>query len=221
MYQKMLARICIFWYEDENTVGRASRLKKEKKKLLELLAETLAAHPIQTNRQGIWRRIPLIGKPAIGFAVAALGVLAALATFLPRISISTNDPADPTDPFSERFTVTNSGIGTLYDVSASVCPIDITAVPLPPPPLKPLILPCFPIIRRPEWIHHTLERDEQFTVDAKVFGMAKGAKLSGADIAIIVDYRPHFDPFHRRATFRFVTNRLANGNVFWAATPMD
>jgi hypothetical protein len=147
--RKCLPEYAFFWYKDSDTVGRASRLKKEKKKLLEVLAEAQAAHPVQTDRAGIWHRIPLVGKTLIGFSVGLLGVLAALATFLPRISISTNDPADRTDPFSERFTVTNSGVGTLYDVGASVCLVEITAMPLAPPSLKPLALPCLTTIQRP------------------------------------------------------------------------
>src|ERR1700727_2238226 len=49
-----------------------------------------------------------------------MGGIAAVATFLPRPSISLVDPVDPSNPFSSRFTITNGGFIPLTDVSIGV-----------------------------------------------------------------------------------------------------
>jgi hypothetical protein len=103
-------------------VGRASRLKREKRKLLELIAEAQSAHPIQTDRTGIWRRIPPIGKVLIGVAVPLFGLwIGYVQTVKPRILIS--EPGtffEPADPFSSPFYIINQGYFSIYSVSA-VC----------------------------------------------------------------------------------------------------
>jgi hypothetical protein len=86
-------------------VGRASRLKKEKRKLLELLAEVQAARPIQTNQTGIWHRIPLVGKAAFGFALAVATLLGVLPVLLTNISVEGASSPSP----NGQFIVKNEG----------------------------------------------------------------------------------------------------------------
>ena len=208
-------------------MGRASRLKREKRErellALRLQLQILEARPTQTDQKGIWRRIPLIGKAAIGFAAALLSLFAALVTFLPRVSMEPGDRVDPSDPLSETFTVTNSGIGSLYDVTAGICIGQIIMNPISFNPQQTFTLPCSEILR-PEWKNHTLRMDERFTVTLQGIiepGPGSGATISGADIAVLVQYHPWFMPFHREKAFRFITHSLPNKDVYWSSMPLQ
>lgn len=161
-------------------------------------------------------RIVRIGGPA----VALLGALAAAATFLPRVSISPRDPVDPTNPFSASFTVTNTGLVPLNDVGVRIALGEIIAEPLPFNPPKRFELGSGGFDRI-GWLHHTLEIDEPYTVPVSMFGLGKGERLSGADLAIVIRYKPWFLPWHRDKAFRFQTYRQSNGGLYWYSVPME
>jgi hypothetical protein len=150
-----------------------------------------------------------------------VGGIAAAATFLPRISVIPSDPVDPNNPFSVSFTITNSNFVSLRDVGARIALGQIMAEPLPFNPPKTLEYGSGGITR-PEWNHHKLGMDERFTITTQgIFGMLPGAKLSGADLAIVVSYKPWIIPLRREAAFRFITHRQSNGNLYWYSHPID
>lgn len=195
---------------------KQSKLERQIQKELAKLPTTALPPPKGPLRKFLARTWRVVAG-----TLTLLGVTAAL-VFWPKVSMSFNGPIDPEDPFSETFTITNnSTIGTLYDVSASVCLGQVVAKPLPFAPLKVFPSPCGTSINTQEWMHHKLRTGESFTVDARMFGMAPNAKLSGADIAILVTYQPFFLKSHRQAVFRFITAPLANGNLYWAAWPLE
>jgi hypothetical protein len=157
-----------------------------------------------------------------------LGGLAATVTFLPRITITPSDPVDPDNLFSVSFTVTNASFIpiTLNDADVRVVLGQILAEPLPfNPPKKFDVGPGG--ITRPEWSGHSLRMDERFTVTLQgMFGMAKEppyvpAKLSGADLAIAVTYKPWLFPWQRETVFRFTTHRQSNGGLYWYSNPLE
>jgi len=105
-------------------VGRASRLKKEKRNLLELLSEAQQAPPTQKDRSGIWHRIPLFGKAAIGVAVTLFGLWTGyLTTIKPRILIvPPSKLVDPQNPYDAPFTLTNDGYLSVYRITVDCEP---------------------------------------------------------------------------------------------------
>ena len=112
-----------------------------------------------------------------------VGGLAALFTFLPRVSMNPSDQADPTNPFAESFTITNTGYIPLHHVDARIVVGQVAAEPLPFNPPKTFTLGSGGIVR-PEWLDHTVATDERFAVSTEgIFGMGGNAKLSGADVA--------------------------------------
>lgn len=157
-----------------------------------------------------------------------LGGLAAAITFLPRVTITSTDPVDPENPFSVSFTVTNASFipVPLNDVSLRVFVGQILAEPLPFNPPKKFVWGSGGFTRT-EWSGHRLQMDERFTITLQgMFGMGKTppyipAKLSGADIAMIVKYKPWFIPIEQESGFRFVTHRQSNGLIYWYSTPLD
>lgn len=159
----------------------------------------------------------------IALFATLLGGLVALITFVPRVSMSPNDPTDPNNPFSATFTVTNTTAVPIpiYHVGARLFVGQVLAEPLKfAPPTK------FGLgsggFTRPEWQDHTLRADERFTISPEgIFGLQAGAKLSGADIAVIVKYQPWFLPIERESVFRFVTQHHGNGSITWYSIPVD
>jgi hypothetical protein len=161
-------------------------------------------------------------KWILGSATLIGGIVAAL-TFIPRVSISPSDPADPSNPFSATFTVINSTPLpiTIYHVDARIVIDGVVTEPLAFHPPKTFIVGpggwSFPA-----WQNHTLRADEHFTISPEMlFGLAGGAKLSGADIAVAVRYQPWYMPWKREAVFRFVTQHHQNGTVTWYSVPLD
>jgi hypothetical protein len=150
-----------------------------------------------------------------------LGGLAAAVTFLPRVSVTPADAVDPNNPFSASFTITNANFVTLYNVGARIALGRVVAEPLPFDPPKHFEYGSGGFTR-PEWNNHTLAMDERFTITPQgMFGMQPGAKLSGADLAIVVRYRPWFVPIKREHAFRFITHRQSNGELYWYSRPLD
>ncbi len=77
-------------------------------------------------------------------------------------------------------------------------------------------------ITAPEWNNHKLGMDERFTITpARIFRRAdQNVRLNGADIAIVVTYKPWMLPFTREKVFRFVTYRQTNGQLYWNSAPL-
>lgn len=76
----------------------------------------------------------------------------------------------------------------------------------------------------PEWKNHTLNMDERFTIsiaDVIKLDKSKGIRLYGADILIVVSYKPWLLPFSREKVFRFITRQQTDGNLYWYSYPMQ
>jgi hypothetical protein len=157
-----------------------------------------------------------------------LGGLAAVITFLPRITITPNDPVDAHNAFSVSFTIMNASFVPipLQHVSIRFFPGQIMTKPLPFNPPKKFIYGSGGF-QRPEWADRILQGDERYTVTLDGMFAIGGnapyvpAELSGADVAMIVRYKPWFIPFERERAFRFATHRQSNGAIYWYSTPLD
>jgi hypothetical protein len=115
-------------------MGRASRLKKEKRKLLEFIAEVQLPRPIQTDRKRTWRSIPLLGRAMITLAVALFGAwVGYVQTVRPRILIEPpSQLVDPQDPYISPFIVTNDGYLTVYNLMLDCAPASVAVTGLQP-----------------------------------------------------------------------------------------
>ena len=115
-------------------MGRASRLKREKRKLLELISEAQSARPIQTNQPGTWRRIPPIGKALIGGAATLFGLwIGYVQTIRPRILIEPPSKlVDPQNPYDAPFVLINDGVFSVYRLSVDCQPALLAATGLVP-----------------------------------------------------------------------------------------
>jgi hypothetical protein len=105
-------------------MAKKKRQKQKTRTSRALRSPGLQARPIRTNRKGIWRRIPPIGKIAIGGAVSLLGVWAAyVQTIKPRVQIQAPQQlVDPKNPYDAPFTLVNDGYLTVHHVSIDCVP---------------------------------------------------------------------------------------------------
>jgi hypothetical protein len=158
---------------------------------------------------------------ALILAIATIaGGLAAIVVFLPRISVLPSDPVDLTNPFSASFTITNNNFIPLRQVNAL---LGIGQIVMEPAQMIPHFKPTFESrITYKTWTNHSLTMDERFTITiSDAFNVTKSIRVAGADIAIIVSYKPWFLPIKREKIFRFVTHKQTNGNLYWYSQPLD
>ena len=143
-----------------------------------------------------------------------------LFSFLARPTVSVSGPTVPDDAFSSKFTVSPDNFLPLEDVDVGVAPslMDVgngtTLQEYAPLSDKS------PALYRDFSEHHELHMDDQlsFTLKKMFEGAVvfrPGAKLQRADIGIMVKYKPWFLPFNKSKAFRFVTQRRADGNLYW------
>jgi hypothetical protein len=146
-----------------------------------------------------------------------LGGIAAILVFLPRVTVSASDPPDPANPMSAAFTITNTNFIPLRSVDAALGIGQIMTLPAEP---DPNFLPSFESrIDMPGWKGHDLDMDERFTMTpSDLFKLSPGA-LGGADIAIVVSYKPWILPWRREKVFRFIAKRQTNGQFYWYSLP--
>ena len=164
------------------------------------------------------RRISVL-EIILALATLVGGVAAAL-VFLPRISVVPADPVDSSNPFSASFTITNTNFIPLRDVNVS---LGVGQISTEPAQLDPNFNPSFEtrFSTGPEWSNHELQMDERFTITpTDSVRIGPPARLSGADIAIVVSYKPWFLPLRREKIFRFIAKKQTNGQFYWYSLPM-
>lgn len=161
--------------------------------------------------------MPLIGI-ILGIATI-LGAAIAVLSLLPRPIVDPYGPVDPSNPFSASFTITNISFIPLEDLNVSM---GLGQVVTEPAQINPNFVPNFMSrLARPEWANHRLSMDEKFTITiGDLFSFGGEAKLSGADIAIVISYRPWIIPLRREKIFRFVTKRQTDGQLYWYSRPL-
>lgn len=156
---------------------------------------------------------------AIGFLFALLGAIATVLALLPKVTIDSSVPVDPTNPFSASFTIINSGYIPLWSTDVS---IGIGQVVFEPAQVDPNLFPKFENrFTPPEWLNHRLSSDERFTVTiGDIFQMGHGVRLSGADIVISISYKPWILPFRSETVLRFITKKQSDGRLYWYSLPL-
>lgn len=151
----------------------------------------------------------------LGLVLTTLG-LVALVELLPRPSVSASSPFDPEYILESRFTVTNDGYLDITNVQA-VCFINLAVNPTGGT-LKNSVFGVSGNYLN--MINGSVLRPSQsFTVPCLDPGVLM--PTIGADIAIVVYYRPWpFVFWHSRRFFRFVS-RHTSKSVTWDKQPSD
>ncbi|MGO8952084.1 MAG: hypothetical protein ACLP1W_19250 [Rhodomicrobium sp.] len=156
--------------------------------------------------------------------VATVGFVAAAVTFLPRVTVDPEGSLDPSSPYPISFRITNTGIIPLSDVQPilGICEfvVDIPKrmVDRCNGPLQSKLVP-FPASI---WHVNRLAMDEKYSIRLDDFlKIASSATFGGANISIIIEYRPWILPLHREKEFRFITRLESDGKLSWLSRPVD
>jgi hypothetical protein len=152
-----------------------------------------------------------------------VGLIISVLIFWPRVTLEYGEPVDPENSLSATFTVVNSTfIVPLQDVAVKmgVCQIMFGSNPLN---LRGRCNNSDPITwSKPEWYHHRLTADERYGISfGDLINPGPGAKLSGADVSVVVTYQWWFIPIKCRKVYRFVTRVQSDGKLHWYSQPLD
>jgi hypothetical protein len=171
---------------------------------------------------------------AIGFSYALtisvsvfLTIVAAVAVFLPRVTVDPAGFSDPAQSSFLTFTLTNTGIIPLTNVQPVFYPCNIymrNPMNAPPPAVRPLTRCAGPFkdgFEPPAWHAKVLAVDEKQTLRFDDYVNTRYAIVEYADIAIGVKYQPWFLPFIREKQFRFVTRKEPDGKLSWISQPLE
>jgi hypothetical protein len=159
-----------------------------------------------------WRRWWRAITATVSLAILALGAASAAVAFLPRVTV---DVAEGSDPWSAPFTITNTNVVPLNDVGVflGLCVLVIADRN------GPMIWrgenqcdsPNGARLNKTAWLHHTLPMDGKYTFGLDDLFLIDAKHFSGADISIVVTFKPWLLPIHRETEFRFVTRKGKNG----------
>jgi hypothetical protein len=191
-------------------MSRETRLNRTVRRALERRLEK-----IEPKKRPLRQRIAgwllfLIGIP---------GIVAALLTFLPRVSVNISDPVDLDNTFSALVTVTNTGNIPLKDVLVTmgigvICTQGASNCPVPEFPDPRREYPSR--YRRSQILPRDLKIDDHFTIalDDITYAKEKGG-LEYADIAVIVSYKLPYIFLSKEKTFPLYTRKASNGKLYW------
>jgi hypothetical protein len=161
---------------------------------------------IKTTEKGNWLKS---GWTVFVGIATIVGLVVALLAFLPRVTVTPSDPVNSSNPFSAAFTIQDTGVVTLNDVSTYVGLGQI----LTNGAKVDQIVPTFGsrLTMTPAWQNHTLPMDATLTITPMDVFVRIPAfpvrQTTFADIAVVIKYKPWIMPFHREKVFRFVTIR--------------
>ncbi len=170
-------------------------------------------------KNAAWMVVHKKALSALSGAMTLIGFIVAVITFYPRPTVTQSDPVDPSNPFSASFTITNNTFIPLEHVTAF---LGIGQIESEPAAAIPNFHPNFSthLVKTNDWENHYLGRDERFAITpSDIFSKGSG-KISFADVAIGITYKPWFLPWKMEKMFRFVTHKQPNG-LYWYSFPLN
>lgn len=141
-----------------------------------------------------------------------LGVWVAVSQVLPRITVEPSVSYDESDPFSQRFTITNNGMIPIYDVHyiCAVTHVETDNLQFTDETNR-VITVMVPIAQ----FISKLDAMERTGTDCD-FILKFGQEIQSANIAIYVFYKiPLFPLEIRTSSYRFSSKRFANHRFVW------
>jgi hypothetical protein len=198
--------------------------------------QTLPRSPSRTAWSSLRRLLAGLGGLA-----TLLGAFAAAISFLPRMTVEASSLFDDSNAYSVSFNVTNTGFIPLRNVQVGVgvCDLqtekdDFKAINICKPPRE---MPRL-VLSLPRWTTPELAKDVKFAVTLSealniptdkyraehpnvIGGYQMMSKLKGADVIVMVHYRPWFMWWRLEEDFRFVAEKQPNEKMMWRPVPLD
>ena len=145
-----------------------------------------------------------------------VGGIAGVLAFVPRVTPTLSEPADPDDPFTASVTITNTGFIPVRAVipGIGVRSIGFSGKEVMGDPQGDLVP-----VHRADMKPRDLGLDERFTFALNDFFDPGKNNLSKADIAVIVDFEPYTPFWHwrREKVFPMFARKQMNGKFYWYA----
>jgi hypothetical protein len=197
-------------------------------------AQTIKKNSPQEPTKERWSKSKKILATLLAVATI-VGGLAAVVTFLPRVTIDFVDTEDTSDTISSHFTIIDTNFIPLEDLNVSIglCRLQVSfksfngddqPVNLVTNGQKDVCdYSKISFLTVNTWLKHRLEMDERYTIDLSEYfkTYAMPLKLMSGDIAMVVDFKPWIWPRSQKRYFRFVTEMQKSGRVRWIAKPLD
>ena len=140
--------------------------------------------------------------------------------YWPQISVEPTAAAEPSNPFSGYFKITNDQGYPLTNVGieASLRCAKIGRGDDTSPPKE-----CLPSMHNSKtvWTNHTLEPHEPYEITPGDLMFVTPGGLLYAQISIFVSYRPWRIPWTMTNELRFQSRRLSDGKIEWLHIPAD
>jgi hypothetical protein len=144
-----------------------------------------------------------------GIISALFGIMAAISTFLPKLSVDTSGSLRPQDPAGTVFWLSNDGVFPIHDVfvrclfpkiegAASIYGLNIG--------------PGFPLAK-------TLSAGHKLTVPCAHMLETEPGVVANAELTILIDYRPDWVWWHRHAEFPMRAEKTITGQWIWKYLP--
>jgi len=180
------------------------------------------------QKQKIWWT-PL--RKVLAGIVTLIGIVSAIVPFLPRMTVVSSGVFDVENPYSESFTITNTGLIPLWHLTPGIkfCFIKTKDQEFSAnskcDDLSGLLLLAH------GWFDHTLQEDEPYQITLSdtinsgipnpIASLKTLSDLEGTDLIIVVNYQAWFIPMNRRMGFRFVAEKQYNNKIMWKPRPLD
>jgi hypothetical protein len=184
-----------------NKAVKASKPKKRQQKA--------AQKPLRQSR------MRLLLRAAISGLIALVGVVAAVVTLLPRVTVTVSNPTVASDPFSSSVTIANTGYIPLNSVKLGFSPIDISRGSFG---IHGESDGSTVLWYRP-WGDHDLGLDDKFTVGLNdlLYTSSDSRPFSKVSVILIVDYEIPIIHWRREKRFPMTAKSQRDGSVLWFA----
>jgi len=165
----------------------------------------------QPTKTPIWKTL----LEGFGIFATIVGILAAILAFLPKLSVGVSGSLEPANPVKSVFFLSNDGQLPVYDIMVKcnfpkVKYFDGSGIDSSPD--SGFIFP--------ESRANMLSPGHTMTLPcAHSLGFKRPEYLTEAEITIIVDFRPDYIWWHKRAVFPWRGEKAANGNWIWKSLP--
>jgi hypothetical protein len=160
-----------------------------------------------------------IGRAIIWLSVAVT-LVCGFFVFLPRVTVDVSWPYNASNPSAVTFTINNINIVPLRNVIIAVglCSLSFNDEP-------PMFCngPAATTLAPRLWTVKWLDVDERYEIALESLIKMQDSKrqVTSANITIIVGYAPWLMPWRNKREFRFVTEKLSDGRVYWVPTPLN
>jgi hypothetical protein len=159
-----------------------------------------------------------------------IGIIIALISFYPRISVTPSDIIDSSYPLSSSFTITNNNIVPIHNLNIKMGLAKIVYGHAKSQSYDeynkefdiPRNVGFGTTFTNPKWLNHRLSMDERLTISIEdQFKNIDKMPEIGAVIEIEVNFHPWFIPIKLEKFFRFATRKQPDDHIYWYSLPIE